>query len=58
MELMVLVYANDNYDEVQRDIIDTVKGCFGFDDSLMVLMEEWARNLNSLNRQGQALIDL
>jgi len=58
MELMVLVYANDNYDEIQRDIIDTVKSCFGFDDSLMVLMEEWARNLNSLNRQGQALIDL
>lgn len=58
LELMVLVYANDNYDETQRHIIDTVKSSFGFDDSLMALMEEWARNLNSLNRQGQALIDL
>lgn len=58
LELMVLVYANDNYDETQKYIIDTVKSSFGFDDSLMMLMEEWARNLNSLNRQGQALIDL
>ncbi|WP_028492407.1 hypothetical protein [Thioalkalivibrio sp. ALE19] len=58
MEALILVYANDHFDDAQKEIVDRMCDACRIDRRLYSLMAEWAQNMLSLNRQGRALIEI
>lgn len=58
MESLILAYANDDFDDVQQGIIKKMQQHCRIDSRLYTLMSEWAKNVLSLNAQGNALLDI
>ncbi len=56
MELMALVYSDDNFDKKEKQIIKTIGDKFGFDNNTIFIYEQWSKAMLALYMQGEALL--
>ncbi len=56
MELMALIYSDDNFDEKERIAIKTISNKFNFDNNTVFIYEQWSKAMLALYMQGEALL--
>ena len=58
LEIMAIVYANNEYHPEQQEIITFILEAYVLSPHLVTVYTEWAKSILSLYRQGEALINL
>ncbi len=58
LELMGIVYANDEYHANEEEIIQTILDAYDYSPHLVTIYAEWAKAELALYKQGDALISL
>jgi DnaJ-domain-containing protein 1 len=58
LEVLAIVYANDEYHEKQKEVMEYIINFFGLTPELVTVYSEWAKSMVSLQKQGHALLQL
>ena len=58
LEIMGIVYANDEYHANEEEIITTILDAYDYSPHLITIYSEWAKAELALYKQGDALISL
>jgi len=58
LEVMAIVYANNQYPPEQEEIINFILDAFELSPYLVTIYTEWAKTVLSTYKQGEALINL
>ena len=58
LELLGIVYANDEYHQEQKNVMEYILDYYGISSYLVTVYTEWTKTMISMQRQGNALINL
>jgi len=58
LEVLAIVYANDEYHEKQKEVMEYIINFFGLTPELVTVYSEWAKSMVSLQKQGHALLQV
>ncbi len=58
LELMAIVYANNEFHPEQQKVVNFILDVFDFSSHLVTIYSEWAKTMISLQKQGDALVHL
>lgn len=58
LELLAIIYSNDEFHIEQKNVLDFIIDYFDMSSYLVTVYTEWAKTMISLQRQGNALIHL
>lgn len=58
LEVLAIVFANDEYHINQKEVMQYILDFFGLTPELVTVYSEWAKTMVSLQRQGYALLHL
>jgi uncharacterized tellurite resistance protein B-like protein len=58
LEILAMIYSNDEYHKEQQNVMEYILDYFDISSYLVTVYTEWAKTMISLQRQGNALIHL
>lgn len=58
LEILALVYSDEQFQDEEKDVIGMLVNCFRLNPNLVIVYSQWAKSILALQIQGEALINL